>query len=224
MILEKRLNGLWWFYDAFYTDSFTPYPFGCIIDRSANTFVLTKENRPSYPKSPLQVAEVQIRVLPSTALETYSTAELLENRLLELGFPPLVDGVTPSSGIPEAPEDGELYGRKDADWEIVSNLDVYSETETVVGTWIDGKPIYQRTFEGTGYFYYDEQSVANILDLGTIVKMYGEIKTGPLYFQRQDSNGIYFERVTETEIYIYNNFYDDDSNYTLTVEYTKTTD
>ena len=37
MILEKRLNGLWWFYDAFYMDSFTPYPFGCIIDRSAKT-------------------------------------------------------------------------------------------------------------------------------------------------------------------------------------------
>ena len=93
MILEKRLNGLWWFYDAFYMDSFTPYPFGCIIDRSANTFVLTKENRPSYPKQPLPVADVQIRVLPSTSLETYTTAELLENRLLALGFPPLVIAV-----------------------------------------------------------------------------------------------------------------------------------
>ena len=54
--------------------------------------------------------------------------------------------------------------------------------------------------------------------------MYGEIKTGPLYFQRQNSNGIFFERETETDIYIHNNYYDDDSNYTLTVEYTKTTD
>lgn len=90
MILEKRLNGLWWFYDAFYTGGFTPYPFGCIIDKTANTFVLTKENRPSYPKEPLPVAEVKIRVLPSTSLETYSTANLLENRLLGLGFPPLV--------------------------------------------------------------------------------------------------------------------------------------
>lgn len=120
MILEKRENGLWWFYDEFYIGGFTPYPFGCIIDKSANTFVITKENRPSYPKEPLPVAEVQIRVLPSTSLETYTTAELLENRLLALGFPPLVVGTTPSAGIPEAPEDGNLYGRKDADWEIVS--------------------------------------------------------------------------------------------------------
>lgn len=97
MILEKRENGLWWFYDEFYTGGFTPYPFGCIIDKSANTFVITKENRPSYPKAPLPVEQVQIRVLPSTSLETYTTGELLENRLLALEFP--VFSVSSSNGL-----------------------------------------------------------------------------------------------------------------------------
>jgi len=156
MILEKRLNGLWWFYDAFYTDSFTPYPFGCIIDRSANTFVLTKENRPSYPKSPLPVAEVQIRVLPSTSLETYSTAELLENRLLELGFPPLVE-TTASTAIP-------LKGT-DTGKPVTGSIEFESESASI--KWIDGDGNFNELFFYESGFSFKNNGVDKLLFLNT---------------------------------------------------------
>ena len=195
MILEKRENGLWWFYDAFFTDSFTPYPFGCIIDRSANTFVLTKENRPSYPKQPLPVADVQIRVLPSTSLETYTTAELLENRVLALGFPPLVDGVVPivSYNYNEIALNetflGEQVYSKTFDVEELCddglrldhdlNIDLYLDVTALPVKNVDGYFNHPRTADyfGSGERIYHQ----NFIQLETGCGTFGNINTPATY-------------------------------------------
>ena len=55
--------------------------------------------------------------------------------------------------------DSYVNGNRDYETEInvlkgeiqkLKNLYEYSTTEKIVGTWVDGKPVYQKTFTGTG--------------------------------------------------------------------------
>ena len=53
--------------------------------------------------------------------------------------------------LPDAPTDGKLYGRKNAAWAAIPASTgggglAYSTSETQVGTWLDGRVIYQTTF------------------------------------------------------------------------------
>lgn len=107
---------------------------------------------------------------------------------------------------------------------------VYSENETVVGTWIDGKPLYRKTVNCGGGPNAGRKDVpAGISNPDKIVNLYGfSVEMGaciPVNNARPDNttaaNGAYFENgniVIRTGV--------DRSNATfyITVEYTKTTD
>lgn len=77
--------------------------------------------------------------------------------------------------------------------ETISSKDVYSTEEVVIGTWIDGKPLYRRTlvvntpetFKVTenAYEFYSETGT----EISEIVNLYGKINSG--------SGGIYIRQI-----------------------------
>ena len=102
----------------------------------------------------------------------------------------------------------------------------YSTSEQVVGTWIDGKPIYEKTVN-TGSFTTGYGTVShNILNIDNIISYYFIAK-------RSDANGGWFDNnsvgndilftVNKTEIYRQSNSISCEKSY-LTIQYTKTTD
>ena len=53
-------------------------------------------------------------------------------------------------GIPEAPEDGKEYVRKDGEWvQPTTSIPSGSMEYLTNATWVDGRPIYRKTFTGT---------------------------------------------------------------------------
>ena len=66
-----------------------------------------------------------------------------------------------------------------AEVEQDEQIDVYTTEERVVGTWIDGKPIYRRVFTGTSWTvdsYIDTGIGENVID--KVVKIYGVAVNG----------------------------------------------
>ena len=109
--------------------------------------------------------------------------------------------------------------------------DMYSTEELVIGTWIDGKPIYRRVF--FNYFndeYNNWYSIGNIANLKTVIKVAGMIK------QKNDGNFIDFPRCstfdnTSSDLYVNGSTGEVNvrigkatGELYLIVEYTKTTD
>lgn len=93
----------------------------------------------------------------------------------------------------------------------------YSTNEINTGKkWVDGSVIYRKSYEGSGYFYTDENAVATIQNLDKLIRLDGEIRSGGFY----DTQGQFFHRIGE-EIYLYNNQFDANTDYHLTIEYTK---
>lgn len=106
----------------------------------------------------------------------------------------------------------------------------YSTDEQVVGTWIDGKPIYQKTFTGTTSATTSSDSVAGIIsNFDTLVDSTGTIFLSGTWGVNQHS--LPYNNVAE--------YYVDDSNqviihkqneianskqYMVTLQYTKFTD
>lgn len=75
----------------------------------------------------------------------------------------------------------------------VTNLETYSTTETVVGTWIDGKPIYRLVVD-TGYMPNDSiKDIPISASIDTLVKLEGHwFKDGefaPLNYFNPQSQG-----------------------------------
>lgn len=112
-------------------------------------------------------------------------------------------------------------------------LEVYSTEETVVGTWIDGKPIYRRVF--VGVMDSDEYTrVCRLSDIGgeTVVAMSAicnhsssssaQMPTG--YYGSNGAINAYKDGSGQIILYVSsgNNF--KSQPYTAIVEYTKTTD
>lgn len=69
-------------------------------------------------------------------------------------------------GANDTPNDKDVYSSNAVN-EIVDDLNTYSTTEKKIGTWIDGKPIYRRTFEipqnhGTEIEFDLQTSITNI--------------------------------------------------------------
>lgn len=112
--------------------------------------------------------------------------------------------------------------------------DVYSMEERRIGTWIDGKPLYRKTFVGVAPNAPNGAEIADIsaLSLGTIANGYGWIDTntsdGAMYipytidtsnvcyvYIGNDKNGLMI--LTRGSSFIGKNFW-------YTIEYTKATD
>lgn len=109
-----------------------------------------------------------------------------------------------------------------------SNLDVYSTEETRIGTWIDGKPIYRRTFAGT--FLTAEMVVMSNADIDVLIGAKGCILYGSnllLSIPYLSSTGYVsvYAKINENNLYLYSRYSETiGKQYSITVEYTKTTD
>lgn len=124
----------------------------------------------------------------------------------------------------------------------------YSIEETVIGQWIDGKPIYRRVLQFNtpskeqDSTYVDAYTVSDI-NIDTLISYYGNIYGTPttpelvmncVSFMRNDTNGYYIGYNISTAINTANNnllvrMLINSATHTnkpviLTVEYTKTTD
>lgn len=102
----------------------------------------------------------------------------------------------------------------------------YSTNEVVIGKWIDGKPIYRKSWTGTGN---PTDFNHNIASLGDVIKIDGCFLTSTSHwmnFTGSDLSGdMYLCRVvvspTQCKFTCRNYII---TKYTLSVEYTKTTD
>lgn len=104
----------------------------------------------------------------------------------------------------------------------------YTQEEQRIGTWIDGKPIYRKVIQGSATNNYN-------LNISSVITNYNEMTDMKIRFSYTGSTNIYFESFNrsgvEQQIFIggnntqiifrgTNNFI----SYTITLEYTKTTD
>ena len=110
-------------------------------------------------------------------------------------------------------------------WEQVDNPNDYSTTETRIGTWIDGKPLYRKVVTGI----YETQVLFEILNVLKMVNMYGTIKTDTVvhqlgaYYSSDYYSGLQFNPSINTMKLFAADIYRN-NEYTICLEYTKTTD
>lgn len=110
----------------------------------------------------------------------------------------------------------------------VNAKSTYSTGEQVVGTWVDGKPLYRKIFTGTG----NNTDIGNISDVdqlvsikGTIKATYGQIWPIPNFFSEQQYwNSVFYDPSNTNVSLGTGNNYDSSSKYVVILEYTKTTD
>ena len=109
--------------------------------------------------------------------------------------------------------------------DIPNTLDIYSTEETVIGTWIDGKPIYRRVVEFT---FSSTQNTWNLLVSQTftsLLKCCGFFKDGTVFMNFPVTNGNEILAVYgngTTGIYEKHNYsYPNGKSGYLIIEYTK---
>lgn len=109
----------------------------------------------------------------------------------------------------------------------VTDRDVYSTTEQVIGEWIDGKPLYRRVFTGTATTM--PFSVATLTNCN-VKNIYGRITyNGSNYHQiGAYANANYYslaqQNYSNYNIDLYGSSNYVGQQYELVAEYTKTTD
>ena len=133
------------------------------------------------------------------------------------------------------------YSPKDSSWKVNNVADAieslktlkggsqnYSLDEQVVGTWIDGKPLYQKTL--TGKVSDNDYSLINLADLNIekcleISGSYYATGLGymPFNYSKPDYITGYYKESTKTFEFRADSNYND-GNYYFTIKYTKTTD
>ena len=109
-----------------------------------------------------------------------------------------------------------------------STYDVYSTNETVVGTWIDGKPIYRKVVQGN--ITSKEQSLFVVnANVETMISIRGyDVSNGIYYFPfnyTQDGStqkAIFYKKDTDT-IEFRSNSSKSGEVFVVILEYTKTT-
>lgn len=112
--------------------------------------------------------------------------------------------------------------------------DNYSSEEQVIGTWIDGKPLYRKvincTYQSTAGTAYDKAFSTNITNMSQLVNAYGCAKFGdrwlPLNFINRNIGGWNSFHVTSNgaTIQVHNDGTYPTSTIYIILEYTKTTD
>ena len=114
------------------------------------------------------------------------------------------------------------------DVEKVNAQQNYSTGEQIIGTWIDGKPIYRKVFIGNINFNELNFSLPNI---DTIIKMNGWATSEysnswliPCYRQDEYKNDVFYSTGSQEIRLSFGSFYNSSKKYQLIVEYTKTTD
>ena len=110
----------------------------------------------------------------------------------------------------------------------------YSTTEKIVGTWIDGKTIYQKTFTGTTPTFTDAANnwyeFAIIDNMDNFINIHGRIYDTVFPVTFWSNNIAYFCRVLEDSLYHghfaiqCNRSTFSNKSFNVTIQYTKTTD
>lgn len=116
-IIKKAPNSFWHLYNNG-SKEVNLSDFEVVLDSMAQTFNIQCLNGANVPNQSVQVAD--IRVIDQTAgsfEETFPNVLILKNRLTTLGYTPYKS----TTGIEEAPVDGNTYGRKDEGWDIITD-------------------------------------------------------------------------------------------------------
>ena len=113
----------------------------------------------------------------------------------------------------------------------LTNLITYSTTETVVGTWIDGKPIYRKVINST---IANIQSLINNLNIDTPIRFNGlaDSKYGyawaenTRYTAESGYSNVYHwsQSKPRTISWEFESYYENNRPVMVILEYTKTTD
>lgn len=112
---------------------------------------------------------------------------------------------------------------------VAPKKEIYTTEETVIGTWIDGKPIYRRVFTGdfgtigTSFINLTSKiSTINKTNINMILNVWAKgIYQGNIY---QYSSGFKYESRNDNNYYIQMLGSDVQNVDTIIIEYTKTTD
>lgn len=116
----------------------------------------------------------------------------------------------------------EVYTKPEVDEKV---KEIYSTEEQVIGTWIDGKPIYRKIFTGVSIMNQENAVMKNPAEnVDTVVNAYGQIEnsSGMKLALSGDAQSVVWAN-NEFTIYV-NNVVDDIFQYKLVCEYTKSTD
>lgn len=108
--------------------------------------------------------------------------------------------------------------------EAIQKCNIYSTEEQVIGTWIDGKPIYRKIFTGTSNTQTNATIHNYAENVDTVVHAYGQLEnsSGMKLALLADVQSIVWAN-NEFTIYV-NNVVEDMFKYKLICEYTKSTD
>jgi hypothetical protein len=117
-IIKKAPNSFWHLYNNG-AKEVNLSDFQVVLDLIAQTFNIQCLNGANIPNQSVKIAN--IRVIDETdgaVEETFVSVIALKNRLTTLGYTPYKS----TTGIEEAPVDGNTYGRKDEGWVLVSGI------------------------------------------------------------------------------------------------------
>lgn len=116
---------------------------------------------------------------------------------------------------------------------VIGDANNYSTSEKVIGKWIDGKPLYQKTYINNTGTITDEEStiqVASVTNLN-ITNVYGYCSFGnsrnnvaQIGFYRTTSNYVVSSAVSGYLVLRIAGSHFANSEYAITIQYTKTTD
>lgn len=185
------------------------------------------------PAAGITQAELEAALSGKQDVLTVGDGIAIEEGTIRVTTP--VKGVTQAEydGIPQEERKG-LYVVTDANTALPEGGEVYSTEETRIGVWIDGKPIYRKTFVGVSQDHSSVVQFADItkLSVDTVVKISGVMESGlqsgivELPCTRSDTNlGLIGVSPDKKALQL---FVSSDSFYSrpfhCTLEYTKTTD
>ena len=116
-IIKKAPNSFWHLYNNG-SKEVNLSDFQVVLDSMAQTFNIQCLNGANIPNQSVQIAD--IRVIDQTAgslEESFANVSTLKDRLTTLGYTPYKS----STGIEEAPVDGNTYGRKNEGWITITS-------------------------------------------------------------------------------------------------------
>ena len=124
---------------------------------------------------------------------------------------------------------GNVKGNPGNNGKDGSENQIYSYNETVIGTWVNGKPIYRKAFNYTATT--GEITVADLssFNIDTICNMYGNFKEGniveaiPFYLHSQYTVAPHYN-LKDKCLKVTTNIANSSCTGVVIIEYTKTTD
>ena len=103
--------------------------FEVVLDSALQTFSISMRNGANVPNNVVSVFDIiVIDETDGSVEETFTTVEYLRVRLIALNYTPYI---LSNGFVPEAPIDGQTYGRQDAEWvEVTGGSQTLAQTLT----------------------------------------------------------------------------------------------